>query len=274
MDQTTPQRILAADAPAGDQRLSGWYSWPSVALLSVFCCPVGLYLLWKHPRWSTQTKRIWTGVWAACVILGALIDHAERKANSQELAQANQLWSDGKRDEAVQHYRKLAEKSWDKLSKDELPTVVNRLIDFDVEKGEEASARHWIEKSRDNEVALNLDTGKSLLKTIENEEKAIAAEKKAAEVAKGKLPAFRRVMTKYKNSPDRFASSAEREKFNEELAAVQNAFSAIPFDPTANREDAKEIVGLFEKEIEHQYEGQLYRELEEEVREIYAKLIQ
>ena len=36
----------------------------------VMCFPVGLYLVWKHPQWTTKTKWIWTGGWAAAFAVG------------------------------------------------------------------------------------------------------------------------------------------------------------------------------------------------------------
>lgn len=52
-------------------QLPVWRSWP-VAALSMTCCfPVGLFLVWTHPRWTTAMKSVWTvGLVLALAVLG------------------------------------------------------------------------------------------------------------------------------------------------------------------------------------------------------------
>ena len=93
------------------------------------------------------------------------------------------------------------------------------------------------------------------------------------EFTTGKFSAFKKVVNKYKHFPDRLASGKEREQFNKELSTLQDEFSNIPFEPTQNRDEAKRIVNLFQSELEGRYSGQLYNELEAEVRDIVAEMI-
>lgn len=76
-----------------------------------------------------------------------------------------------------------------------------------------------------------------------------------------KLAAFRKVVEKYKQTPGRFASDDEREKFNRELRKLQEEFFAAPLDPKKNRNEAVAIIELYEKEIEKRYTGALPLEL-------------
>ena len=49
----------------------------TIALLLLCCFPVGLYLVWNHPRWDTQTKGIWTGIWALLFSVGMLTSNRD-----------------------------------------------------------------------------------------------------------------------------------------------------------------------------------------------------
>lgn len=83
-------------------RERGWFI---VALL--FCCfPVGLFLIWKHPRWTSSIKWTWTGVWAGLIILGALNsdkhDGAKTSTNSMVATEATPPTSRQGREEGKQ----------------------------------------------------------------------------------------------------------------------------------------------------------------------------
>ena len=213
---------------------------------------------------------------SGCVLVGAVViavlwvaGYLVKRSAEKAMAEAHAAWGSGNKEAAVAQYKSLAKTHWDSWPKEDLTVMVGRIADFDADKGEADSAREWLEKARQRELVLNLESvaAKTILAKIDEE-------KAAAEGAKQKLPAFKKLVKKYKNSPDRFASSEDVEKFNKELATIQKEFCSIPFNPTKNRDEAKEIVELFENEIEHKYQGQLYRELEEEVRQIYARLTQ
>lgn len=216
------------------------------------------------------------GVVIVLAILGNILQCREKRAARSLLDEANTAWSSGQHETAAAKYKSLVAESWEHLSDGDAPVVLSRLVDFHAEKNDAESAQQWLKKADDKKITLTPETsaGKAFLVKVEEERKKRIEEEKAASVAKSKLPAFKALVKKYKNSPDRFASGAEREEFNEELSALQNEFSAIAFDPTTNRDEAKQIITLFEGELEGKYQGQLYRELEEEVREMYSKMTQ
>ena len=43
-----------------------------IGVLLLPCFPVALYLVWKHSSWTNKTKWIWTGVWAAFMVVGVI----------------------------------------------------------------------------------------------------------------------------------------------------------------------------------------------------------
>ena len=88
-----------------------------------------------------------------------------------------------------------------------------------------------------------------------------------------KFKAFREVVQVYKQSPDEYAGSEKRQAFNKRLRGVQQKFSAIPFDPTKDRNQARQIIQVFRDELENKYSGQLYIEIEDEVRSLYETII-
>jgi len=85
------------------------------------------------------------------------------------------------------------------------------------------------------------------------------------ENAKKKVEAFERVTAKWKSFPDKYATTAEREKFNKELEALQDEFFAIPFDATQHKDEAKKMLKAFDDKVNRRYSGQLYNLFEEEM---------
>ena len=49
-----------------------------IGALLVFCFPLGLFLVWKHSSWTNKTKWIWTGVWAALVVVGMIGNRGDK----------------------------------------------------------------------------------------------------------------------------------------------------------------------------------------------------
>ena len=88
-----------------------------------------------------------------------------------------------------------------------------------------------------------------------------------------KLAALRKVVAKYKQSPGDFASDKERYRYNDELKAVQEAFTQIPLEVSKNRKEAEAIVRLWQSELEGRYSGELPRVLQIEVEDIYTRIL-
>ena len=77
-----------------------------------------------------------------------------------------------------------------------------------------------------------------------------------------KLAAFREVVAKYHDTPDRLSSTAEKDAHRKALNRLQSKFFKVPFDPDKNRDEAKEILAIYEQEIEGRYRGGAAMDLE------------
>ena len=75
----------------GDARLR--YNALVIGVSLFFCFPVGLYFVWTHPNWMSKTKWIWTGVWAAVVVLGMIAGSPKTEQNKHERSTASVLES-------------------------------------------------------------------------------------------------------------------------------------------------------------------------------------
>jgi hypothetical protein len=100
-----------------------------------------------------------------------------------------------------------------------------------------------------------------------------------AETASGgkermKLAAFRRLVAKYKQSPGDFATGAERQKYRDELAALQSEFLRIEFNPQEQQDEARAIIELNQSEVEGRYSGNLALELHNEISGMYLQMTQ
>ena len=68
-----------------------------IGVLLVFCFPVGLFLVWKHSVWTTKTKWIWTGAFAALVVVAMVNNKDERRNESVSAKKATKGSEGGKR---------------------------------------------------------------------------------------------------------------------------------------------------------------------------------
>lgn len=135
-----------------------WHRWPIVALLVTCCFPVGLVLVWTHPRWTTLTRCLWTGGFIAVLILGQTISRFEKAAAERKIAEANQLWSDGNQAEAVSIYRHLIDDDILHVSDEARSKLFVRTITFDVENGNESSARELLDLAEMFKVPLTFES--------------------------------------------------------------------------------------------------------------------
>lgn len=80
-----PSDPAPAEGPDGDQ--SSWYhqTWV-VGLGLVLCFPLGLVGLWTHPRWTTRTKQVVSGVLAIFVLLAVVTDRSTPGDNAEQVA--------------------------------------------------------------------------------------------------------------------------------------------------------------------------------------------
>lgn len=130
--------------------------WENVALIAasvVFCFPVGLLLVWRHPAWSKPVKWAWTGavgvVFVGLMALGLMSRLADRNA----LAQADAQWQAGDKAGAVSKYRPML----DRLGRKEMALAYGRCIDFELENGNGEAARKLLADATQKNVVPDVN---------------------------------------------------------------------------------------------------------------------
>lgn len=142
------------------------YSTAVVASSAIFCAPIGLFLIWRHPTWEKPTKLKWVGISLACFFGFMVLGGVQRSASLRELASADQLWDNGNQVEAIEKYRALTEESF--LPSSNRPRVYRRVIEFDCEHDNLESANTLIERANRLGVELTLTNpqAKSLQESV------------------------------------------------------------------------------------------------------------
>jgi len=114
--------------------------WENAALIAasvVFCLPVGLFFVWRHPTWGRPVKWAWTGavglIFVGLMALGLMSRLADRNA----LAQADAQWQAGDKAGAVSKYRPML----DRLGRKEMALAYGRCIDYEFETGNGEAAK-------------------------------------------------------------------------------------------------------------------------------------
>lgn len=123
------------------------------------CFPLGLVLLYLHPRVPKGVKWGVTGAFAClmcCGLIGAIV---ESVVTSRNLAEAERLWAGGQKAEAVAKYKTLIESN--SVPKSQSPTIYQRVIDFEADQGNTSAAKALIEKAVESGITLSLTGGKA-----------------------------------------------------------------------------------------------------------------
>jgi hypothetical protein len=135
-----------------------WHRWPLVALLVTCCFPVGLVLVWTHPRWTTVAKTLWTAGFLAVAILGQTISHLESRALAEKLTHANQLWEEDRQSEAVSIYRRLITDGLHKVAEEDRSLLLQRTVTFEAENGNTEIAMEMLDDAELFRVPLSFDS--------------------------------------------------------------------------------------------------------------------
>lgn len=147
---------------------------------------------------------------------GITPDEANKRVDA-----GHKLWDDGKKTEAVAKYKEaLPDNPKDvRFREEDRPKVFQRIIEFDLEKGDEASAKKFIERAVSNKVTLAMDNekAKALVTQIERE----MADREAA--AKAKKEADEKVAAESKSKEEDAAAKAAQEKKQEQDKLVAEA---------------------------------------------------
>lgn len=163
-------KIATTQSPiAGDEKglandiehetpIKPWHKWPIVALLVTCCFPVGLVLVWKHPRWTTITKSLWTGGFLVIVITGQIVSHFEKAAVAEKLTQAEELWEADRKPEAINIYRRLIDRDILHVDTEDRPLLFERTVTFDAENGNTEAAMKVLDNAEMFGVTLTFQS--------------------------------------------------------------------------------------------------------------------
>lgn len=119
-----------------------------------------------------------------CCGLAAFMGQRAGQERRRDIEEAHRLWTAGDKAEAVAKYKKHIDDGVSLIEEKERPTVFQRVIEFDVEQGDTSSARRYVEKAFDRNVALAVNPAANeivLQVKAEREEKRLAEEKRVAQ---------------------------------------------------------------------------------------------
>lgn len=111
----------------------------------------------------------------------------KKEEAKKKVAEANQAWSSGQKEKALDLYKRLIDEDMNDMPRDEMPTICQRVIDSEMKKGNTSAAKHYIRKAREHsvELAFNNAKAKEILRQVDAELKAeereVEAELKAEE---------------------------------------------------------------------------------------------
>jgi len=252
-------------------------------ILTFIVCffPIGLYLVWKHPQWTTQKKWMWTGGFVIFLSVANYMASLDKAAIQAEIAKADVEWQQDNRVTAVDTYRRLLENDFFHVAKEEGPRLFRRVIEFDVESGNVELARRFIALARSKDVSLSLESSQARLLLAESatpepatQDRAIPEPENSTSVSDlSKLEALQSIVSKLSDFPDRFAGDSERTQFNSEVEEMIKAFEKISFDAAATPDEARSIVELYEEKIQNRYSGLFFKVLHEDVAQIMQDLL-
>ncbi len=233
-----------------------------------------------------------------CCCGGMFFGGQSLKAARKDLAEADVLWTQGQKAEAVTKYKSVVRDHLDVIADDQRTTVFQRIIETDVEAGDNSSAKVFIQKALDRNISLSLSgqDAKRLYAEAQSEREAKRlAKANRASTEPGdenidqenrgdqgtdrgkpgaKLKALQAVVDRLKKAPDRFAGSTAWTKFNSALGEDVDRFVKIPFDAKKNREEGIKIMHMYQNEIERNYRGSALNELVAEIGKIQLHLTQ
>lgn len=196
----------------------------------------------------------------------ASLERAVRDAEDElTVEEGHRLWEAGDAKKAVALYHNAAFRQWEKtpgFRQADKALIYSRTIEVNVREG---TGRDYARKL----IVQALEEGLQLKLAPE-----FATVMKEAE-ADRKYAAFRVVVDKLKQFPDKLASDDERRKFNAEVEAMLKAFDKLLLDVSGSpyaREKAKAIVTEYDRDVQGRYSGQLVNEFGAAVAAIAVRL--
>ncbi len=141
--------------------------------------PVGLVVDWFTELNTTSKALVAGGAATVCLfLLGSIVVQADRQAYEE----ANALWSAGEKSKAVEKYRPLVNATH--FTRDQQAKILSRVIDFDLEQGNDSMGKELIEEALDRGLSvLPIDNPKAdrLVAQVKVEREQREVERRARE---------------------------------------------------------------------------------------------
>jgi hypothetical protein len=119
------------------------------------------------PSNSTGWRRVLTGFGAVFLLMTfpAMNEHAQKMS----LEEGHRLWQAGKKTEAVAKYKSVLDNGVSSIDRSERPTIFQRVIEVEIDKGNTSAAKAIIQKARTYDVALSFNhpAAKSFLAEVQ-----------------------------------------------------------------------------------------------------------
>lgn len=166
---------------AGKQKITWTGSWLAFFIL-LFFLPVvvqpvylfislftGLIVIWIQGHWTKRKRWVATGAasiaFFACVFAVAFI-HWKR-----DYSEANRSWTAGEKAEAVRFYKHHLVNANSLAQAADRPTMFERVIEYEIEQGNTASAKGFIDMAESQKVRLSLNEprARELLAEVQKE---------------------------------------------------------------------------------------------------------
>jgi len=132
-----------------------WYDrrWIPVLLLILFF-PVGILAVWANHRFSRWTKVILTALVPFLLVVGL----SHRAAVRRNVTEADALWDAKRQEEAVPRYKKLVSENLVSLEPADRRRSFERIINFELARGANAEAAHFIDAAVASGTPLALES--------------------------------------------------------------------------------------------------------------------
>lgn len=172
-----PQHDSITDHADGHNSLPPIYERPMVLAALTFCCfPIGLVLLWRSKHYPLTSKLLWIGLFAVILATSSVLMEQKRNAVTSTVRNANALWDNQQKGEAIDQYRQLLRQHWSLLQELDRSKAIRRVVEVDLANGNEVEARTLLDRALDHDIPLTFADAKSqeLLQRLRAERQASA----------------------------------------------------------------------------------------------------
>ena len=156
---------FARETLEGARAGTAWWQKPWFLITSMFFCfPVALGIIWTNQTWEKNRKLRWTAGFVCGFICMVIVGQRIERQTKEEIAKAHEQWKSGDREAAAIVYRRYL----GSRPKEERSLLYGRVIDLDLENGDEPAARELATTAIQADInpSVTTDEGKSLVESV------------------------------------------------------------------------------------------------------------